>query len=328
MELSAQNLAVLFEGYEMVFNRAFEGAPNHYEQIATVVPSGTKETLYPFLKRTLQLREFNGPRVLQNLEAASYLIVNRHFEGTVGINLDDIKDDQYGVYNDMIAELGEAVKVWPDQLIFSMMKAATSGAAVTVGIDFVVEPPVGYDGVPFFSANHPTGPAGRNTAVQSNINSSGTGPYWYLINGARAVRPFLWQNREPFRFVRMNAVNDEKVFTENMMRVGVDGRANAGVALWQLAYASNTDLSNPANYAAAIAAMRGIKDDAGRPFGAWSGDPAKKFLVVPPALEETARQLLHSEFGAIAGAGGAVAGVPGSNVWRNSATLIVSDYLA
>ncbi len=328
MELSPQNLSVLFEGYEMIFNRGFEGAPSYWQMIATEVPSGTKETLYPFLKRTLQLREFTGARVLQNLEAVSYLIVNRHFEGTIGINLDDLKDDQYGVYNDMIASLGEAVKVWPDQLIFSMMKAAVTGASVDIGMDFVVPPPIGYDGVPFFSANHPTGPVGRGGGVQSNINSSGTGSYWFLINGARAVRPFLWQTREPFKFVRMNAVTDEKVFTENIMRVGVDGRANAGVSLWQLAYASNTDLSNPANYGAAIAAMREIKDDAGRPFGSWTGDPAKKFLVVPPSLEETARQLLHSEFGAIAGTGGAVAGVPGTNIWRNSATLIVSDYLS
>jgi len=47
--------------------------------------------------------------------------------------------------------------------------------------------------------------------------------------------------------------------------------------------------------------------------------------VVPPALEEVARQLLNSEF--MTGAG-ASAGVPTTNIWRNSADLIVSEYLA
>jgi phage major head subunit gpT-like protein len=46
---------------------------------------------------------------------------------------------------------------------------------------------------------------------------------------------------------------------------------------------------------------------------------------VPPALEEGARQLLNSEF--MAGAF-ASASVPTSNIWKNSANLIVSEYLA
>ncbi len=104
----------------------------------------------------------------------------------------------------------------------------------------------------------------------------------------------------------------------------MDGRANTGVGLWQLAYASNTDLSNPANYGAVRAAMRAFKTDGGQPFGALSSRNGT-FLLVPPALEEVARQLLNSEF--MAGTG-ASATVSTSNIWRNSADLIVSEFLA
>jgi phage major head subunit gpT-like protein len=114
------------------------------------------------------------------------------------------------------------------------------------------------------------------------------------------------------------------VFNRREFRYGVDGRANTGVGLWQLCYAANTDLSNPANYGAARAAMRAFKTDGGAPFGALSGRKGV-FLVVPPSLEEVARQLLNSEF--MAGAG-ASATVPTTNIWRNSADLIVSEYLA
>jgi phage major head subunit gpT-like protein len=70
--------------------------------------------------------------------------------------------------------------------------------------------------------------------------------------------------------------------------------------------------------------MRSIKTDGGQPFGALSSRNGV-YLVVPPALEEVARQLLNSEF--MTGAG-ASAGVPTTNIWRNSADLIVSEYLS
>jgi len=122
----------------------------------------------------------------------------------------------------------------------------------------------------------------------------------------------------------MNTLTDEGVFNRREFRFGVDARANTGVGLWQLAYASNTDLSNPTNYGAARAAMRSIKTDAGLPFGALASR-TEVFLLVPPALEEVASQLLHSDF--MVGAG-ASASVPTSNIWKGTAELIVSEYLA
>ncbi|MGH8013343.1 MAG: Mu-like prophage major head subunit gpT family protein, partial [Candidatus Binataceae bacterium] len=158
----------------------------------------------------------------------------------------------------------------------------------------------------------------------SNINSSGSGPYWFVVDASRAIRPFIFQLRREYALTRMNTMSDEAVFNRREFRYGVDGRANTGVGLWQLAYASNTDLSNPTNYGAARAVMRSFKTDGGMPFGALSGRKGV-YLVVPPALEEVARQLLNSEF--MVGSG-ASAGVPTSNIWRNSADLIVSEYLA
>ncbi len=130
--------------------------------------------------------------------------------------------------------------------------------------------------------------------------------------------------RREYAVTRMTSLTDEAVFNRREFRYGVDGRANTGVGLWQLAYASNTDLSNPANYGAARAAMRSVKTDGGQPFGALSTRKGV-YLVVPPSLEEVARQLLNSEF--MAGAGSS-ASVATTNIWKNSADLIVSEYLA
>jgi phage major head subunit gpT-like protein len=318
MEITAANLSALFTGFDVIFQRGFEKPPSYYEKIASVVRSTTRQTTYPWLGRTTKFREWLGERVIQALEAHSYTIVNKDFEDTVAINRNDIEDDNYAVYEPVIEQLGWDTKVHPDSLLFTMIKnSVTTPSSV-----------VGFDGQPFFSATHPVGPMGAandpRDSLASNINASGTGPYWFLIDASRAIRPFIFQLRREYAMTRMNALTDEAVFTRREFRFGVDGRANTGVGLWQLAYASNTDLTNPANYGAARAAMRSIKTDAGLPFGALTS-PKDVYLLVPPALEEAAAQILHADF--MAGAG-ASANVATSNIWKNTATLIVSEYLS
>jgi phage major head subunit gpT-like protein len=318
MEITAANLTALFTGFDVIFQRGFEKPPSYYERIATVVRSTSRQTTYPWLGRTTRFREWLGDRVVQALETHSYTIVNQDFEDTVSISRNDIEDDNYGVYEPVIEQLGWDAKVHPDVLLFSMVKnAVTTPSSV-----------LSYDGQPFFSAAHPVGPmsAGGDTldSSASNINSSGSGSYWFLIDASRVVRPFIFQLRREYTVTRMNTLTDEAVFNRREFRFGVDARANTGVGLWQLAYASNTDLSNPANYGAARAAMRTVKTDAGLPFGALASRK-DVYLLVPPALEEVASQLLHSDF--MVGAG-ASAGVPTGNIWKGTAELIVSEYLS
>ncbi|HUY26150.1 MAG TPA: Mu-like prophage major head subunit gpT family protein [Candidatus Binataceae bacterium] len=318
MEISAANLNAMFTGFDVVFQRGFEKAPSYYELISSIIRATSRQTTYPWLGRTTKFREWLGDRVIQALETHAYTVINRTFEDTVGIFREDIEDDTYGVYEPVIEQLGWDAKIHPDELIFGLIKNAVTTPANVLA----------YDGAAFFG-NHNIGLANQGAQiVASNLNSAGGGAYWFLVDAARPIRPFIFQLRRDYAVSRMNTMTDEAVFNRREFRYGVDARCNSGVGLWQLAYASNQDLSNPANYAAAIAAIRGFKTDAGAPFGAWSGTPKSKFLVVPPSLEETARQLLHSEFGAIAGAAGAVAAVPGTNIWQNSATLIVSEYLS
>lgn len=318
MEISAANLTALFTGFDVIFQRGFEKPPSYYDKIATVVRSTSRQTTYPWLGRTTKFREWLGERVVQALEAHAYTIVNKNFEDTISIDRNDIEDDNYGVYEPIIEQLGWDTKVHPDTLLFSMIKSAVNSPSSVIG----------FDGQPFFSATHPVGPLAATGDTRdttgSNIYSSGSGAWWFLIDASRALRPFIFQLRREYTMTRMNTLTDEGVFNRREFRFGVDGRANTGVGLWQLAYASNADLSNPVNYGNARAAMRSMKTDAGMPFGALT-IPEQVYLLVPPALEEAARQLLNSEF--MAGAG-ASSNVSTSNAWKNSANLIVSEYLA
>jgi phage major head subunit gpT-like protein len=237
MEISAANLTALFTGFDVIFQRGFEKPPSYYEQIASIVRSGSRQTTYPWLGRTTKFREWLGNRVVQALEAHAYTIANKNFEDTVGIDRNDVEDDTYGVYEPVIEQLGWDTKVHPDMLLFSTIKAAVNTPSAVLG----------YDGQAFFSTSHPVGPMGSGQTQVANINSSGSGAYWFLIDASRPIRPFIFQLRREYAVTRMNTLTDEAVFNRREFRYGVDGRANTGVGLWQLCYASNMDLSNPAN---------------------------------------------------------------------------------
>ena len=329
MDISAANLTAMFTGFDVAFSRAFEKAPSYYDKICTVTRSMARQNFYPWMGRTTNFREWVGDRVLQRIEAHGYTLVNRKFEDSVAIGRDDIEDDMYGLYTPMIEQLGWDTKVFPNILIFGMLKAAATNTPLTIG-KITVPVPICFDGLNFFSTAHPVGPMADGAAdtIASNINTlGGLSYYWYIADCGRPIRPLIYQERRPFTVTRMNTLTDERVWNQDEFRYGVDGRANAGVAFWQLAYASNADLSNPANFAAAISAMRKFKTDAGQPFGSWDSPSSDRYLIVPPDAEEVARQLLHGDFGAI-NVAGSVGGIPGTNIYKGECQLIVSPWLA
>ena len=79
-----------------------------------------------------------------------------------------------------------------------------------------------------------------------------------------------------------------------------------------MAYGSKAALTKD-NYRAARAAMMSFRGDNGRILGIMPN-----MLVLPPSLEEAALEILNAE----RGAQGA------TNVWRNTAQMIVTPFLA
>jgi transposase len=185
----------------------------------------------------------------------------------------------------------------PEELIFGLLKTGFSTATL--------------NGQSFFDTDHPVADAEGTVTSVANTDG-GSGAPWFLLDTSRAIRPLIWQTRQPYEFVAMTQSNDEHVFNNDEYVFGMRARANAGFGLWQLAWGSQQTL-NAANYAAARAAMMGFKADGGKVLGI-----KPTVLVVPPTLEEAARNIVNSA----TGASGA------TNPWANTAELIVSPYLA
>lgn len=296
MIITSEVLDGMFRGFSTAFNSGFAGAPTQYAEIAMMAPSVTAETTYAWLGQLPRLREWIGERHIKNLVAHGYSIKNKDFESTIGVPRNAIADDQYGVFGPMFNEMGRQAAEHPDELIFSLLAAGFTTPC--------------YDRQYFFDTDHPVSVGTEETSV-SNMQG-GAGPAWYLMDTSRAIKPLIWQKREEYSLARKDSDSDDNVFFKNEYLYGSRGRGNAGFGLWQLAYASKAAL-NADNYKLGRNAMQALRGDEGRLLGI-----SPKVLVVPPELEEDGLKLLNAEYLA--------AGE--SNVWKGTAKLIVSPWLA
>jgi len=240
-------------------------------------------------------REWIGPRVVNNLLAHSFTIINKTFESTVSVRRNDISDDRLGVFKPMFSEMGRLARTHPEELIFGLLTAG-----------FTTEC---YDGQFFFDTDHPQEGADGSTISVSNMQA-GAGPAWFLLDTSRALRPLIWQEREAYDFQSIHLPDDPHVFMNDEYLYGVRARANAGFGLWQLAFGSEDTLT-AANYAAARAAMMNFRSAIGRVLGV-----SPTTLIVPPVLEDAALRIVNTE----------INDTGGSNPWKGTADLIVTPF--
>jgi phage major head subunit gpT-like protein len=297
MIINAEALARVYTAFTAVFNNAFRETETWHEQVAMTVPATTRIVDYKFLLDFPMVREWIGDRQISSLEPKAYQVETKDWEATVELDRNDIEDDQLGLFNPIVAALAQEAKKHPEKLVAELLK---NGATTPC-----------YDGENFFDTDHPVG-----SGNAANYDA-GASTAWYLLDTSRAFRPFIFQLRRGVQLVRMDRPEDEPVFLRKKFRYGVDYRGAAAYGLWQLAYCSTQEL-NPTYYATARGAMMSLTNAEGVPLGI-----KPSLLVVPPALEAQAREILHAQF--IVGSGGT--GTK-SNIWQGSADLLVVPELA
>lgn len=244
-------LSALFTGIQTAFNKGFRGITPLWMQVATLVPSTTKEEKYAWLGQFPRLREWIGDRQIKSIAAHDYSIKNKKFESSVAIPRDDIEDDSYGVFMPLFQEMGHAAATHPDELTFALLNA---GFTTTC-----------FDGQFFFDTDHPVGDQEGAATSVSNMQA-GAGAPWFLLDLSRPLKPIIFQKRRDYALKAMNQPEDEAVFMRDEYRYGIDARANVGFGFWQQAFGSKADLTQ-ANFDLAMAAMMGFKSDEGRPLG-------------------------------------------------------------
>ena len=298
MLINSTSLRSLYTGYSTAFQGGFTGVAPMYQRVATTVNSTTRENEYGWLGQMPRFREWIGDRQVNSLKTHGYTIKNKPFENTVGVDRDDIEDDNIGIYTPLFTELGRASASFPDELVFPFLKAGFNTTC--------------YDGQYFFDTDHPV--VDENGGETSVSNSGGgNGTPWFLLDVSRALKPVIYQSRKKFdRLGRKDQETDDNVFSRKEFVYGTDGRCNVGFGFWQMGYGSKQTL-DPAAYEAARVAMGGFKGDNGRPLGI-----VPNLLVVPPSLEGAGKRILQS----------ALINGGESNPWANTAELLVVPWLA
>lgn len=297
MLVNAANLNSLRVGYSTLFQNGLGQAQPMHTSVATIVPASQKEQTYGWLGKVPNVREWVGPRAVQNLEQHDYSIKEKKWELTVAVDRDDIETDNLGIYGPLFTEMGQSAGSKWDILVFELLKAGFATGC--------------YDGQYFFDTDHPVKDADGNITSVANTDG-GTGTPWFLLDVSRALKPIILQKRRDFTFTAKDKLSDDNVFDNNEFVYGTDARGNVGFGFWQFAWGSKQTL-DAAHYATARAALTGMKGDGGRPLGIMP-----KLLVVPPSLESVARKILNSDNAA----GGE------TNEWKGTAELLVVPWLA
>lgn len=303
MIVTAAQLAALQTGFKKNFQDAFNATrpDSDFQKIATVIKSTSKSETYGWLGKFPKMREWVGDRVIKDMEAHGYSIVNKDFEATVGVDRNDIEDDNLGIYAPLFQEMGMSAAQQPDDLSFGLLGAGTSTTC--------------FDGQYFFDTDHPSFDDAGAATVVSNVDASGAvgNPWWYLLDTNRPLKPLIFQERKKPEFVsHTDPKVSDHVFNKKEFLYGADARCNVGFGLWQMAYAANTTL-NGDNLDAAIEAMRSLRDSNGRPLGV-----KPNLLVVGPKLRSAANQTVK----VMLGAGGA------SNANYNAVDVLDTAWVA
>ena len=161
MKITSSSLNALRAGFKTSFMGGLAQASSQYGQIATTVTSTSGSEKYGWLGKMPRIREWIGDRVIQNLMEHDYEIKNKPFELTIGVDRDDIDDDNLGVYGPLFQDMGMETAVHPDTLCFPLLNAGFSTLC--------------YDGQNFFDTDHPVlDENGEATSVANTDGGSGT----------------------------------------------------------------------------------------------------------------------------------------------------------
>lgn len=160
MQITPASLSVFFTACDTRFWTAYGTARVFYEDIASVILSGTEQNTYGWIGKLATMRQWVGERQLKNPGALSYTLVNLPYELTETIDKYKLLDDTYGVYAPIIERMGQAARKLPDYQLVEMLQS-NSGAG-----------PICVDKLNYFAGNHPVNPYDSTLSTYSNYDSS------------------------------------------------------------------------------------------------------------------------------------------------------------
>jgi len=184
--LTSAAIQALQTSFDARYRQGWGDAQLQTDVFSTVIPSSVRTNTYGWMARLPSMRQWVGPRTIQNLTNHDYTLTNLPYELTVGVDRDDWDDDMLGVYSPLFEEMGRAARLLQDQrVVIALQLGDTAG--------------LGFDGVTFFNDAHAALGAG-GAAIDNNF----AGTALTLANYAAvrsAMGTYVGEDGEPLGIV-------------------------------------------------------------------------------------------------------------------------------
>ncbi len=179
MDLTPSALQIFFTGLSTSYEQGYALPEPWAPSIAMFVPSDTELETYGWMDRIPKMRQWVGPRTVNNAPLRSRSVTNLDWELTESIPRNKFLDDKLGLYSGIAKNMGWQARKLHDQQLATLIQAGTTT--------------VGFDNVNFFSASHLTDIDDAASAAQSNLLSLALTPSNF--SAARA-KMRSWKGRD------------------------------------------------------------------------------------------------------------------------------------
>lgn len=180
MDLTPAALQIFFTGLHTSFEEGYAMPEPWWAQVAMEVPSDTELETYGWMDRIPTMRQWVGPRIVNNAPLRSRSITNLDWELTEAIPRNKFLDDKLGLYSPIAKNMGWQAKKLHDQQLALLIQSN----------------PTGFDGKAFFATDHYQD-IDAQTGTQSNLLSLALTPANYAAARAK-MRSWKGRDGQPF----------------------------------------------------------------------------------------------------------------------------------
>ncbi len=121
MALATAKSTVTLRDLTQKFDLRLRKSTPFYPTICQTVPSDGYDEKYGWLGAFPGVREWLGDRIFEQLRAANFTLVNKHWENSLLIPKNDIKDDRLRFYIEAMEKLADEAAYHPDQLVVDLI---------------------------------------------------------------------------------------------------------------------------------------------------------------------------------------------------------------
>ena len=130
MAITQAQLSALNTTIKARFAQGLSNKKQDWMKIAKLITSDGKSNTYAWLSAFPAFREWVGNRLHKVAKETAFTVANRKFENTLDIPMEDIEDDNYGMYGDVAQSYGESVFDLQNDLVFSAVAIILNRIAI------------------------------------------------------------------------------------------------------------------------------------------------------------------------------------------------------